>query len=642
MKFNKSLIIKWISAVIALVAIAVMIGYFFDIPFLRTIFPGIIAMRFLTALAFIGCAVLLFFIVKAEEEEEEEERESVVSLLFILGASLFIFLLMMITLLNVLGVNFNMEEMINYNFVDHAKTFPATIPSLLTIFNFVLIGAAGLLNLFCIHCRKRINKLAGIIVGIIGLCVFLGFILGIPEMTFAFPGISKAMAFPTSILFMLIGASFFMLSERKTSGKTFSTKYTIKQKMLIGFTIILALAAIMAVSTSITIRENNINLQSLKNVEAPLEVMVEQVIGYDAMLTGYVHWATLDVFNGEYDEIGERKESYDEVGAKLDNLLKYEAHTLLEKSLRGIEDKEVVYGYLDRLDEVNLKLVDLELGAFAALEKNDTKTALKLTCEGDYYTYKDELKVIYQNWANEEARISNLFKQKNLNNLKYIFMINLYFGLLIIIAGIITALSITNSVVKPLRRLEDSANEISSGNIDVKIPSDLKSMPGIIGHLAYAYDKLIRSSHEALENLVKAKVLGKETNLEILQNKYKSLYDNSTDALMTLEPPSWNFTAGNPAAIKMFRCKNEKEFISMPPWKLSPKFQPDGQPSSIKARKMIEKAMKNGSNLFNWVHKRKNGEDFEATVRLSRIKISDKFVLEALVRDLTTERKLLK
>jgi len=35
------------------------------------------------------------------------------------------------------------------------------------------------------------------------------------------------------------------------------------------------------------------------------------------------------------------------------------------------------------------------------------------------------------------------------------------------------------------------------------------------------------------------------------EEKYKILYETSSDAIMTLAPPSWKFTAGNPATVKM-------------------------------------------------------------------------------------------
>jgi PAS domain-containing protein len=117
-----------------------------------------------------------------------------------------------------------------------------------------------------------------------------------------------------------------------------------------------------------------------------------------------------------------------------------------------------------------------------------------------------------------------------------------------------------------------------------------------------------------------------------VKEKYQTLYETSRDALMIIEPPEWKFTTGNPAAIKMFNVKDEKQFISLTPGDLSPEKQPDGQLSSVKAKKMIEKAMKEGSNFFKWTHKRYKGKDFSANVLLSRVKIEGKTCIQATVR----------
>ncbi len=125
-----------------------------------------------------------------------------------------------------------------------------------------------------------------------------------------------------------------------------------------------------------------------------------------------------------------------------------------------------------------------------------------------------------------------------------------------------------------------------------------------------------------------------------IEKKYKILYESSADAIMTLEPPDWRFTSGNPATIKMFRVKNEKEFTSKAPWEYSPRYQPDGQLSSVKAKKMIIKAMKEGSNFFEWMHKKYKDGDFSATVLLTKVKIGKKIFLQATVRDITEQKRM--
>ncbi len=123
------------------------------------------------------------------------------------------------------------------------------------------------------------------------------------------------------------------------------------------------------------------------------------------------------------------------------------------------------------------------------------------------------------------------------------------------------------------------------------------------------------------------------------ESRYRGIFQTSRDAVMTLEPPSWNFTSGNLATLKIFRADNEAQFLLYPPWKLSPKFQPDGRRSDEKAKEMIDLAMEKGSNLFEWTHKRMDGQEFFAEVFLSRVKLGENVFLQAIVRDISEQVK---
>jgi PAS domain S-box-containing protein len=120
---------------------------------------------------------------------------------------------------------------------------------------------------------------------------------------------------------------------------------------------------------------------------------------------------------------------------------------------------------------------------------------------------------------------------------------------------------------------------------------------------------------------------------------YELIFESSADAIMILKPPTWNFTSGNAAAFKMFNVKDKKQFTSFTPGDLSPEKQPEGQLSSVKAKEMIDQAMKEGSAFFEWTHKKYEGKDFYATVLLSRIKTKREIYLQATVRDITEDRK---
>lgn len=130
-----------------------------------------------------------------------------------------------------------------------------------------------------------------------------------------------------------------------------------------------------------------------------------------------------------------------------------------------------------------------------------------------------------------------------------------------------------------------------------------------------------------------------ENTLQNSEDRYRNLFQSSRDAVMTLEPPLWSFTSGNKAAIELFKARDEANFLSYEPWKLSPERQPDGRVSTEKAKEMIEEAMRVGFNLFEWTHKRLNGEEFFTEVSLSRIGHGNKAFLHAIVRDITERRR---
>ncbi len=122
------------------------------------------------------------------------------------------------------------------------------------------------------------------------------------------------------------------------------------------------------------------------------------------------------------------------------------------------------------------------------------------------------------------------------------------------------------------------------------------------------------------------------------EKRYRTLFESSQDALMTMSPPSWVFTSCNPMTREMFRAKDETECTSFGLADMSPDLQLDGRESADKAMEMIETALRDGSYLFEWTHRRLGGEEFPATVLLTRMEIGGETVVQATVRDITDQK----
>jgi len=124
------------------------------------------------------------------------------------------------------------------------------------------------------------------------------------------------------------------------------------------------------------------------------------------------------------------------------------------------------------------------------------------------------------------------------------------------------------------------------------------------------------------------------------EERFRVLFENSRDAIMTLAPPSWRFTSCNSAAIAMFGASSAAELTSLGPWDVSSALQPGGQRSDELAKQAIAKALRDGVNFFPWTHKRIDGSDFSATILLSRIELGGSTILQATIRDVTAQQRL--
>lgn len=258
-----------------------------------------------------------------------------------------------------------------------------------------------------------------------------------------------------------------MADEKGGLKKQFSGKIRTKLDLIFGM--LISFIVILVFLTYRINTEIEKDSSALKNVEAPLNVMVEQVIGYDAMLTGNAHWALLHALKGESDQVKIHKAAYDEIGIKLDNLLKKDARALLEKSVRSQESKDKVNSYLVELDKINLALVDLELGAFAAMEQGNTNEAYRLIVGEQYYSYKTELADLYQKWDAEEAKVSDEYRQRVLENARNVRIVNIFMGILFILIASVTPFYISRSIVSPMHKLTEAAEKFGESDFSQRI-----------------------------------------------------------------------------------------------------------------------------------------------------------------------------
>ncbi|MFA5141622.1 MAG: PAS domain S-box protein [Candidatus Woesearchaeota archaeon] len=622
MKQNEQ-IIGGLIGIVFVAAILVMIGWIFGVDTLKSIVPGFVTMKFSTAVAFLIVGLILLGMSNLLDISYLYKG------VFFFSTLLLIFMgYMLVT--SLLGLTSGIENLVVEEAAGALKTSKPGMPSAATMLNFVLIAVAGLISLSSY--KQKGFRIISVIVGLLGVSSVLGYISNSPSLYFYIEGISSAMALHTAFLFVFIGIAIYLLSGLVSE----KNNIQIGTEIFLGFFSIVVLMVFMIGLSSQINTQRLENTQMIRDVEAPLELMVEQVRGYDAILTSAAHESLLHAQKGEFNYARQHKVKYDETSAKLDTLLKFNAPKLLAKSFRPQIDKDKVIEILNELDIVNIELVDLEMRAFEAIENKDTESAYSLIVSEQYSESKERLVNLYNEWVAIEIRTTSELRAKIIDESNQLDSLNFYFSIIVVIFALIFSIFMTLSLTRPIKRLENEVIEISKGKLDLQLSkSNLEEVQNLSDSLSriLATMKLavlrtgLTKAELGFEEIVKAK--------EEIEKKYKILFDVSQDAIMTIAPPKWNFTSGNPATLKMFNINSEKQLALLNPAELSPERQPDGQLSSAKAKKMIDIAVKKGSNFFEWTHKRYKGENFAANVLLSKVNEDGETYLQATVRDLS-------
>ena len=120
------------------------------------------------------------------------------------------------------------------------------------------------------------------------------------------------------------------------------------------------------------------------------------------------------------------------------------------------------------------------------------------------------------------------------------------------------------------------------------------------------------------------------------EEKFRLIFEKSADPTLLFD--GHVFIDCNEAALKAFRCASKDQLIGLHPWGCSPTRQPDDRLSIEKAQEVIDVALSQGSNRFEWVHRTFDGEDFWVEVSLTVIPVRGKRVIHVVFRDIS-ERK---
>ncbi len=212
-------------------------------------------------------------------------------------------------------------------------------------------------------------------------------------------------------------------------------------------------------------------------------------------------------------------------------------------------------------------------------------------------------------------------------------------------AAMLLARGQARRIAEPLEALAATSERI--GNLDF---SDSPAPPsGIaeIDRLAAAQDgmrDLLRhnqSTVSAQADALRAQITAlhqAKARLRDSDEYNKVLFADSGIPLVVLEPDSGRFIDCNEAAVRIYRIAHRDAVLGLTPADVSAPLQEDGSDAGEAARAHIEQALTRGSHVFEWRHRRPDGEEWDAEVRLMTFHHAGRTYLQFSLQDIT-ERK---
>lgn len=126
--------------------------------------------------------------------------------------------------------------------------------------------------------------------------------------------------------------------------------------------------------------------------------------------------------------------------------------------------------------------------------------------------------------------------------------------------------------------------------------------------------------------------MSKEKELRESESKFRTIFDNANDAIMLSR--DYKFVDFNDKSLELFAAHRD-DLLGKFPYEFSPEFQPDGRPSKEAALEFMNAALQGKRQVFDWTHKKLNGELFICEISLNKLSLNGQDYIVAILRDVT-------
>lgn len=136
-----------------------------------------------------------------------------------------------------------------------------------------------------------------------------------------------------------------------------------------------------------------------------------------------------------------------------------------------------------------------------------------------------------------------------------------------------------------------------------------------------------------------ARVARSEAQNAAAQSMRQRLFDNSQVPMVVLDPVSFTLIECNDAAVRAYGFADRASTLGRNAMDVSAPVQRDGRPSVVAGRHWVGRALKEGSAVFEWLHQRPDGTQWDAEVHLVGFDTDGRQLLQFTLLDITARRR---
>ncbi len=187
---------------------------------------------------------------------------------------------------------------------------------------------------------------------------------------------------------------------------------------------------------------------------------------------------------------------------------------------------------------------------------------------------------------------------------------------------------------KPLLSLASAVENLSLDNLD--------SVRVDVGTSGRNELKVIEDSFNSMIGNLRNSVMERERATKALRESEmlrKRVFDSSRIPIVVMDAATCQYVDCNAAAVQVYRYASREDVVGKTPLAFSAPVQYDGTSSDIKALHYITEALEGRPVVFEWLHKRPDGELWDAEVHLLSFSVEGTTMLQFSLLDITDRKR---